>query len=99
MPRDKRPTWAQVAIQRAGLKKAMRAMTFATAWAVVEKDLGEEPSVEAYSAWWKQSSRTTYRELAAWRECFPEFSTPTGFFAVAGTADLSARVPVDWKFA
>lgn len=77
------------------MRAAARAMTFATAWAVVEKDLGHQPSVEEYAVWWKQSSRTTYRDLAAWRTCMPEYSTPSGFLAEYGHADLSQRVPGD----
>lgn len=84
-------------IRRGGLRKAQRAMTFVVCWLTVEADLGHEPSVEEYSAWWKQSARTTYRDLDAFRTCLPEFSTPSGWFAVAGTRNLMASVPSDWQ--
>jgi adenylosuccinate synthase len=94
--RKRRATWFEVMLRRGGMRHAQRAMTFAMCWLMVQQDLGHEPTVEEYSVWWKQSSRTTYRDLESWRSCMPEFSTPTGWYAVAGTRDLMAKVPADF---
>lgn len=84
-------------IARGGLKKALRAMSFAVAWLIVQEELGREPTQAEYSDWWNQSERTTYREMAAWRDCLGEFRTPTGWIAVAGgTADFKKPIPADF---
>jgi len=91
MARDSLPAYM---IAHVGLRKARKIGTFMVARAVVESDLGCEPSVEEYAAWWKQSPATAYREQAAFRECFPGESSPSRFLALAmakfNRADLVA---------
>lgn len=75
-------------IQRVGVRQASNVMTYALAWWTVHADLGHEPTSEEYAVWWKVSASTAYRELRAFREAWPEFSTPTDVAVVLGV-DLS----------
>lgn len=51
-----------------GLKSTRRGLVFLASVAVFMHKTGEEPTVEALTEYWKQSERTTYRELAAFRK-------------------------------
>lgn len=51
-----------------GLKNTRRGLIFLATVAVFMHKTGQEPTVEALTAYWKQSERTTYRELAAFRK-------------------------------
>lgn len=50
-----------------GFKNTRRALVFLASVAVFMHKTGDEPTIEALSAYWNQSERTTYRELGAWR--------------------------------
>jgi hypothetical protein len=45
-------------------------------WAMVRDALGRTPFVHEYAAWWKQSERTAWREMARFTKAFPEESNP-----------------------
>jgi hypothetical protein len=65
-------------------RRAGRAMTVLIAWAIAEQRLGRAlgdgegltAAVREYTAWWKQSERTTWRDLQAFRAAFPTESSP-----------------------
>lgn len=76
--RQKRQTWLREAVRRGGVKKGTQVMAFVITWADTTAELGHEPTVEEYAVTWKVSSRTVYRELAAFREVWPEFTDPSG---------------------
>lgn len=73
-----------VAVQRAGLRRGSQAAAMVAAWAIAEHELGHElgedgslsAAVREYAAWWKQSERTAWRELQAFKAAFPEEGTP-----------------------
>jgi len=55
--------------------KAARVVAFIVGWAVVRRELGREPTVDEYAAWWKEHRATAYRHRAEFREVFG-VSTP-----------------------
>lgn len=73
-------TWLEVAVAIGGLRKAVRALIFANCWAMAREALGHDPTVEEIAEWWKASVRSTYRDQAAFRTCFPMLETPARIF-------------------
>ncbi len=74
--RKRPPTWLEVAVSNGGFRQAIRALKWAHNWAFVREAFGRDPSAEEVAEWWNQSRRTTFREQAAFRECFPTLDTP-----------------------
>ncbi len=64
-------------LKAVGPSGSRKVMGFMFAWAAVEEDLGREPSIEEYAAWWKESAATAYREKSLFRKCFPGESSPS----------------------
>ncbi len=62
---------AEVALRRAGFIEGRRGLLYLAAWGVVADELQRPFTIEEYSVWWKQSSKTSYRERAAFVKCFP----------------------------
>lgn len=87
----KRPakTWLEVAVAIGGFRKAIRALIFANCWAMTRQAIGHDPSVEEIAEWWKASVRSTYRDQAAFRACFPMLETPARIFA---TPEAQAKI-------
>jgi hypothetical protein len=50
--------------------KAARVVAFVVGWETVRRDLGREPTVDEYAAWWKEDRATAYRHLALFRTVF-----------------------------
>lgn len=74
-----------VAIKRAGFIRGQQGLTFAAAWWIATYALDRPPvTVDEYAAWWRESRSQAFREQAAFRECFPEFSTPTELLDALG---------------
>ena len=64
-------------IQRAGWRKGVQVAQFVMEWAICAEDLGHDPGIEEFSAWWRDGSRrTAYRRMEAFREAFPEATSP-----------------------
>jgi len=82
MPKKERGpvTWLEVAIGTAGIRKAVKGFTWAYTWAVVREAVGHDPSVDEVAEWWRASSRSVYRDQAAFRECFPQLDTPAKLY-------------------
>jgi hypothetical protein len=74
--RKKPRTLLEVAVARGGLVKGPRAVSMVVGWVVAEEMLGHPPTLEEYAEWWKMSRATAFREQAAFRQCFPEETTP-----------------------
>jgi hypothetical protein len=69
-------TAMEFAYARTGsMLKAARVVAFIVGWAVVRRELGREPTVDEYAAWWKEHRATAYRHRAEFREVFG-VSTP-----------------------
>jgi hypothetical protein len=61
-----------------GIREATRACTFLASWLIAREGLKHWPeSIEEYCEWWKQSRASGYRELEAFKLCFPMFETAT----------------------
>lgn len=99
-PREKKqraPSWLELAVRRGGVRRGSDVMAFVMCWAHTEAKLGHRPSIEEYAVDWKVSSRTAYRELAAFREVWPEFNDPTGMVELMmrqGSERFGAFLPV-----
>lgn len=68
--------------------KAAEACTTIWAWGLAARELGRWPEVAEYSAYWRQTERTSYRELAVFRRAFPTERTPQ---RLAGVLDDQAE--------
>lgn len=81
----------KVAAANAGPFTGGKAVGTLMSWAIAEAMLGRPlgdgqgvtAAVEEYSSWWKQSRRTTFRELAAFRKAFPSEESPARLAAEA----------------
>jgi hypothetical protein len=92
MPRRNRSqTWLEVAIQNAGLRKAITATNWAYCWAVTREAIGHDPSVEEVAEWWNQSRRSAFRDQAAFREAFPDLDSPSAIYATPEARRALAR--------
>lgn len=84
------PTLFDVARHNAGLRGAMKALTYMLCWGMVRDDLGRDPTIEEYSEWWKESVRTAYRHQAEFRRAFPNEENPSRLLDIA-SAQWDAR--------
>jgi hypothetical protein len=81
-----------IARRRVGLVRAGQVLSAMIAWEVAREALGDEwpdgieAQVQAYSAWWRQSERTGWRELSRFRAAFPGESTPTRIMGLSRDA-------------
>lgn len=95
----------QVAIDRVGIRKAMRAMTAFGAWAYAESVLGHElgqgesvtAAVREHAEYWRQSERTSWRELQRFRDAFPEEESPSRLSQLV-LRELAASEPAQGDF-
>ena len=69
---------------RVGPREAMKVATFVSAWKIAN-DRRPHPDQpfhkEDFSSFWQQSTAKTYRDLHAFRKCFPEYATPDELIA------------------
>jgi hypothetical protein len=73
-----------VAQANAGIRKGARACVVLMSWQIAERSLGRPlgegkgtaAAVLEFTEWWSQHERTTWRDLAAFREAFPGEDTP-----------------------
>lgn len=95
MPRKTKPkAWLEVAVVNGGIRQAFRAINWAHSWIQVHVALGRDPSVNEVAEWWNQSRRTTFREQAAFRACFPTLDGPSPRYANPKQAE-AVRKAVD----
>lgn len=81
----KKPTWAEVGVQNAGLRTAVRALTFAHAWGVATALLKREPaSIDEFAVVTYTPRASAFRSQQAWRKAFPGEPTPGHFNRVSG---------------
>ncbi len=80
---EKGETLLKLATRNAGLRQGTAAVAFAVAWAVAEQSLGHElgdgvltNAMHEYRDYWRQSDRTTWRELERFRKAFPGEESP-----------------------
>jgi len=75
-----------VAIGRAGMWKGTRACSFLVTWAIAQRKLGHElgandtgslsAAIREHAKYWRQSERTSWRDLTAWQASFPMEPSP-----------------------
>ncbi len=82
---SRKPTWAEVGVQNAGLRTAVRAFTFAHAWGVATALLKREPvSIDEFAVVAKMPRATAFRYRQAWLKTFPGEPTPGHMNRVSG---------------
>jgi hypothetical protein len=85
MAKPQRPTWAQVGIRNAGIRKTGTALSFAVWWGLATAELGREPeSVDEFAATMEMSRRTAFRDQGYFRQAFPTESTPGRINKITG---------------
>ena len=90
----------QVTAQRVGVMAGGRAAAVVAEWAIATHKLGHElgqggdvtAAVREYAAYWRHSERTAWRQLARFREVFPEEESPARLAGlVLEVSDASER--------
>ena len=81
---------ALVLAKRVGFWNGARVLVFIVAWGMMTDAVGRPESIEAYSRYWGQSDRTSYRELAAFRKALPGEVDPARIWEL-----VRAEVPTD----
>jgi hypothetical protein len=88
-------------------RAAGRAMATLISWGIAESKLGRPlgddvqghghtmAAIREYSEWWKQSERTTQRDLAAFRAAFPGEDLPARLAALLRERRLSMQARKD----
>lgn len=95
MSKRKRPTFLRLTAERAGgTRKAAKVMAFVMQWTAVHADLRRRPKVDEYADFWGMSLATAYRELATFREVWPEFLTPSDVALALGIDPANATMPM-----
>jgi hypothetical protein len=74
---DRTVTLGEYMVGRVGLWKATKVAAFIYAWGIyTEKEEGRH-TMEGYTAYWRQSISTTYRERDLFKICWPDQKDPT----------------------
>lgn len=89
--RKRQPTWLEVGIATAGMRTAVKAISWAYEWAVARETLGHEPTVEDVAEMWGLSRRTAFREQEAFRTAFPQLETPAAIYDTDEAREMIAR--------
>lgn len=79
-----------------GFRAMTTALTFSISWATAWASLGHEPTMEEYWDWWNQSAASAFRELAAWRRCYPA-ETVSESVVRAGSLERLQEVVEAWR--
>lgn len=79
-PGSRNATWIEIGVRNAGFLKTQTALVWAWMWAITRESLGYDPTVDEVAEWWKESSRTAYREKAAFAKAYPMLESPAKMF-------------------
>jgi hypothetical protein len=63
-------------VEKVGLRRGLRALTYIVAWGLASDAEGHPLTVEEYTAHWKQSLSTSYREREAFLMVWPDLKDP-----------------------
>lgn len=85
MAERKQMTLAEFLVKKVGLRKATGVCAFVVAWGIYSEQVSEPHTLDGYSAYWKQSNATTYRERDTFRICFPDDKVPDRVWAYVRT--------------
>jgi hypothetical protein len=69
--RDRRDL-IQLCVERGGYRKGAPVAEFVMEWEIAVRKHAGSITIEEFGRWWKDSTRTAYRRLDAFRELFPE---------------------------
>lgn len=87
---ERRASVLEVAVTRAGIMKGARAADVVVSWTIAAGADGGDllpgaevtSAVRAHAEYWRQSERTSWRDLRRFREVFPEETSPARLAAV-----------------
>lgn len=65
-----------VVVEKIGLRRGLRALTYIVSWGLASDAEGHPLSVDEYTAYWKQSRSTSYRERDAFLMVWPDLADP-----------------------
>jgi len=70
--------------QEQGARRAFRVLQFIGCWGICCEKFGRPPvNVEEYVEYWGLTRAKGYREQQEFRECLPEYDTPTAIYEAA----------------
>jgi hypothetical protein len=77
---EKTVTLGEYMVSRVGLIKATKVAAFVYSWGIYIENEEARPTMEGYTAYWRQSISTTYRERDLFTICWPEEKNPTALW-------------------
>jgi hypothetical protein len=77
---SRQQTLGEYMVSRVGLLKATKVAAFVYSWGIYIEQESGRPTMEAYTAYWKQSISSTYRERDLFRICWPGEKDPTALW-------------------
>lgn len=75
-------TLAEFLVRKVGLLKAVKVAAFIAAWGIYSEHAQDRLTIEGYTAYWRQSVSTSYRERDLFVICFPEERNPSRLWAL-----------------
>jgi hypothetical protein len=64
-------------VRRVGLRKAVQVATFVVAWGIYSEKSPGPHDMKGYTAYWRQSLATSYKERDTFRMAFPSQTDPS----------------------
>lgn len=98
-PGERTVTLIDYAVGHGGVLRGGRVLSFMIAWQTAQNAAGDDwpdtvtQQVVAYSAYWKQSERTGWRELKRFRDVFAGEESPSRVMALATAARQAQDAP------
>jgi hypothetical protein len=78
---ERRKPLGLLIVEKVGMRNGVRCLSFIVSWGIVFEALGHEPNMEEYTAYWKQSRATSYRERDAFQLVWPYEKNPAAIWA------------------
>jgi hypothetical protein len=85
-------TLIELCVDRAGFRRGAKVMAFVMAWGSARDALGHSPAVEEYADFWKQPYRSAWREVATFKEAFPELDRPDALLDAMAQTDPAGAI-------
>lgn len=78
---EKTMTLGEFMVSKVGLVKATKVAAFIYSWGIYTENTDSRPTMEGYTAYWRQSISTTYRERDLFSICWPDEKNPSVLWA------------------
>jgi hypothetical protein len=98
---NRRATFLETGIQRAGIKETVKGLAWSSMWAVVRMDLKREPNLYEVASWWGLSKAQAFRYQQSFRRCWPALHSAWDMTQASIDQGLTTerRIRVGLKFA